>query len=171
MHVNAKSRVVRQVPTHVIWIIVNDNLVATPVPARAKSYICRSDTEIEAVKPEARGSTPRQVPHMSRPKATREVPVRPRMIQVVVGVSRPAMSYPMIIGRVHVRCIWMSCRIVKIRLRCCPMWLSSMGFSSRRRPVRRNMSTAYFAVWRAAAVVISTLPSGSLQKKWNRTNH
>jgi hypothetical protein len=76
------------------------------------------------------------------------------------------------------------CIVEIIRLRRSTVWLTSLGLSamglfcvwrsstSRCRPVRRDMSAAHLGMRRAAAMIVaSTLPSGSLQNKRNRTYH
>ena len=91
VHVGPKAHVISQVPSDVVGVLVNDDLVAGPVPAVAIGNFSRSDTEIESAEPEAAWAAARQVPYVPGAKAATEVSVFPGMVKVkrCVGVLMP----------------------------------------------------------------------------------
>ena len=98
MNVSAKAHVVSQVPTIVIGIVVEDDLVGIPEPIVAIAVVVRGHAEVGAIEPEARGRASRQAPHMTRTEAAREVSVYPGVIEVVVRVAASGIvSYPVIV--------------------------------------------------------------------------
>lgn len=52
VHISPKSDVVREVPAHMIGVLVDNDGVTIPEPAIDKGIVVREDAEIVAVKPE-----------------------------------------------------------------------------------------------------------------------
>ncbi len=99
VNVSTQPDVVRQVPAHVVRIIVNHDVVAVPIPVAAVLIIVGGHAEIKAIKPEAAGSSAGQVPAVACTDSAVKVAVRPRMIQVVVRVVvAGVVSHPLAIG-------------------------------------------------------------------------
>jgi hypothetical protein len=106
--VGAEPGVISQIVAGVVGIFVDDNLVASPVPIRAKSDIRVGHTEVESVEPETRRPTAGQTPDVTRPEASGEVSVRPGMVYMIAGVVRPlVVPYPVIVP-FDVRRVWMT---------------------------------------------------------------
>src|ERR1039458_6290658 len=85
-----------------VGVLVNDDLIATPVPVRDDVVIERSDVPEEIAEPEALPVSPSQRECTS--KATAEVPVCPWLSEVIMCIVAAAiMSYPSIALRVNVR--------------------------------------------------------------------
>ena len=100
-HVNVRAQpdVVRQVPALVIRVLVNHDLVAVPQPSITESDVIGGDVEVESPEPEAVRPSATQMPDVAAAKSTGKAPVLPRVINVVVGVSWPAIvSNPFAVG-------------------------------------------------------------------------
>src|ERR1039457_6550880 len=92
-----------------VGVLVDHDLVATPVPACDDVVIVRGDVPVETIKPEAFPVSSRKHEHMLRSKATGEASVYPRLIEVVMRIVGPTiMSDPLIIRGVNVRNVRMT---------------------------------------------------------------
>src|ERR1017187_2161729 len=92
-----------------VGVLVDHDLIASPVPARDDVVIVRRDVPVEIVKPEAFPVSSRKVEYMLRSKATGEASVYPRLIEVVMRIVGPTiMSDPLIIRGVNVRNVRMT---------------------------------------------------------------
>src|ERR1039458_7149487 len=92
-----------------VGVLVDHDLIASPVPARDDVVIVRRDVPVEIVKPEAFPVSSRKVEYMLRSKATGEASVYPRLIEVVMRIAGPTiMSDPLIIRGVNVRNVRMT---------------------------------------------------------------
>src|ERR1035438_4173252 len=95
-----------------VGVLVDHDLIAVPVPAHHDVVIVRSDVPVEIVEPEALPVSPSKHEHMLRSKAAGEASVRPRLIEVVMGVvGATSMSDPLIVFGVNVRNIRMTCLV------------------------------------------------------------
>lgn len=150
MNVCAKPDVVCQIPSDVVRVVINDDLVGIPKPSIAKCVIVRSNAEVETAKPETVSAATLEVKDMAAADAAGEVSVFPRMIEMIVRiVAAGIMSNPLIIS-MHVRSIGMARFIAEITLgRGLPRRFLHMSLGARRRTVRRrrpmrgNMATTY----------------------------
>src|SRR5580692_1452703 len=113
--VSPQPHVVRQVPTQVIGIVINHDLVGIPQPVAAKSQIIRRDAEVKAAKPESRRTAPCQVPDVMRAKSAGVMPVLPRMIEIVVRVVLAGIVPDPLAVRMDVRSVRMPL-LVHIRM-------------------------------------------------------
>src|SRR5665213_2495274 len=115
MNVRAQTDVVRQVPTHVIWIGIDNDVIAVPHPVVAVIDVRRSYAEKESAEAEALGVAAGQSIHVAGPERTGKMSVLPWMIQIIARVI-PAhiMSHPAICIGVHVRGIGVSRLLGKI---------------------------------------------------------
>lgn len=110
MNVRAEPHVVGKIPAHIVGILVDHDLIAIPKPITAVADIDRGDTEIKSAKPETAGTASGKPPDVMRAKATTEVAMLPRMIEMQFG------SWPMSDPRavvVYVRRFRMTFRITK----------------------------------------------------------
>ena len=97
--VRSEPGVVGEIPTNVIGIFINHDLVRVPKPAIAKRDIIRSDAKVEATKPEAIRTASSQPPHMTAAKAASEVSMFPGMVEMVVNIIRASlMPDPLTVG-------------------------------------------------------------------------
>src|SRR5271168_1537189 len=163
--VSPQPHVISQVPTHVIRIVINYNLIGIPQPIPAIPQIKRRDAEVEPAEPESRRSPSGQMPHMPATESARKVPVLPRMIQVVVRIVLPGiMSDPLAI-RMNVRRVRMTL-FVHIRM------IRFDGMSStfhRRGTVRRRMRRR--VRWRAfvtASVSLGKSRNAKQQRRYKK---
>lgn len=111
-----------------VRIVIDHDVVTGPVPAVAIRQVIRSDAKIKAAKPKTVRAPSRQVPHMRGAKSAREMPMLPRMIQMVVRIIRSrVMSNPMAVV-VDMRRVGMPRSIAEVPVRS----------RRRRRPVVRS---------------------------------
>ena len=104
MHVGSQANVVRQVISHVVGIVVDDDVIAVPLPVGAGIVIVRSGLKEKPADVEALAIAAMQPPDVMRPEASGEVSVFPGMIEMIVRIA-PAgfVSHPVIILGVNVR--------------------------------------------------------------------
>lgn len=148
--VGAEPDVVRQVPTNVIGIRVNDDVIGIPEPVAAGIIIIRSDTKEKAAEPEAISRPAGKPVDVAAADFTREMSMLPRVIQVVVRIVwTSVVTNPLIVIRVNVRGRRMSALVAVVRmliaLRRVPPAPSVSGWnrlSYRRRTVRGNVPLA-----------------------------
>ena len=82
MHICPKSDVVRQVPAHVIGILVNHDRITIPEPVIYEAVFKRRHAEIVAVEPETLPVPALQTEDMATSKPAGKVSMFPRMIEV-----------------------------------------------------------------------------------------
>ena len=81
-----------------VGVLVDHDLIASPVPARDDVVIVRGDVPVEIAEPEAFPVSSRQHEDMLRSKATGEAPVCPRLIAVVMRIVGARFSLPQHVG-------------------------------------------------------------------------
>ena len=93
MHVDvgAEPHVVGEIPSLVIGVVIDDDLIAIPIPVITVGQIKRGNPEVEAVKPKAVGPASGKVPHMVRAEAAGEASMFERMIQVEASIIVPVI--------------------------------------------------------------------------------
>jgi hypothetical protein len=91
MHVRSEPYVICKVPTHVVRIVVDDDLISSPVPVPGIGEVVRRDREIESPEPESIGTAACESPLVSWAETSRETPVLPRMIEVIVRIVATAI--------------------------------------------------------------------------------
>src|SRR5216684_5782515 len=95
VHVGAEARVIRQIPAHMIGIVVDHDTVAVPIPVIDIGIIEIRNSEVKAVEPEAFSVSAAQYPHVPRTEPAAEPAMLPWMVNVktpIVGiVSDPAI--------------------------------------------------------------------------------
>ena len=139
--VGSEPDVVGQVITLVVGIVVEDDVVAIPVPVITETEIEVGDGEVEAVEPEAAGDTTFETPDMVATEAAGEVSVLPGMIEVVVGIiAAGVVADPLAVG-VNVRNIGVPRFVVEMAV-----VLRRMGCSHRCGSVRGNVPAAFASV-------------------------
>ncbi len=96
VHIHSQPDVVGQVPTDVIGIVVNDDVIRIPEPAVAETNIIRSHGEVEPTEPEAAGPSAYETPDVAAAETAGEVAMLPRMIQMVMRVvGAGVMAHPL----------------------------------------------------------------------------
>jgi hypothetical protein len=111
VQVGAETDVVRQVPSHVIRIRVDRDLIGVPQPIVGEAVIVSRDAEVETAEPETSWPSAGEPEDVARPEAAAETTVRPGMVEVIVAVV-PARVVPNPLPvRVDVRCSRMSVTI------------------------------------------------------------
>ncbi len=151
-----------------VGVVVDHDLIASPVPVSDDVVIVRGDVPGEIVKPEAFPVSSRKHEYMLRSKATGEMPVCPWLREVIMCIAGATiMSHPSIVPGIDVRNVRMTRPVhgnvvfgLGSRLLTSFSGRRSRRLGSLRRSgtASRNVSTANrrvtAAVWRAAAPFI-----------------
>jgi hypothetical protein len=142
MNVGTEADVVGEIPSDVVGIFVDHDIVAVPEPVTAVTDVEGSDAEIEAREPKPARAATREMPNVTAAEAPGEVSMLPGMIEVKAGVI-PAivMSDPLTIV-VNVRRFGVSLTIPKCGMRVCRARRAVKG----RGPVTRNKTATDFAM-------------------------
>ena len=74
-----------------IRILINHDVIRIPQPIIAKANVIRRHIEIPSAKPESARPAAHQPVNMLAPKRPREMPMLPRMIEMVVRIVRPSI--------------------------------------------------------------------------------
>src|ERR1700687_1882787 len=99
MKVSSEAGVIGQIPAIVIRILIDDDVVAIPVPAITESEIGGSNAPVPAVEPESTGTSASEMPPVRRTKSTSEATMLKGAIDTVVSVvAAGIMSDPTIAG-------------------------------------------------------------------------
>ena len=103
MNVRAQPDVERQVPSDVVGVLINHDLVTVPEPVVAEAIVIGGNAKIKASKPEALRAATGQDPNVPGAESPGKMSVLPRMIEVIVGVGAAGIvSNPLAI-RMNVR--------------------------------------------------------------------
>lgn len=125
--------VIGQIPTNMIRIFVNYDLIAAPKPVRAELVVIWSDAEVETAKPKARRASTSKMPDVVRAKSPCKMAMGPRMSEVIVRIARSGVMPNPPTVRMNVGGVWMSGHVAKRAAWCGP---ASAGV--RRGTMRRN---------------------------------
>jgi len=117
VHIGSQPHVIRQVPAHMIGIVIDHNLVRVPQPTVAVTYIERRYAPVPVVEPEASRSAARQVPHMARAKPSRKVTMLERMVEMIVRIILACVVTDPFVP-IHVGSIRMARLIAQVTRRC-----------------------------------------------------
>src|SRR5579862_2217040 len=140
VHVHAQSRVVCEVPAHMVGILIDHHVIGVPQPTIAVLDVVWGNAEVEATKPKATGSATSEMVPVLRAEGGRKVAVLPRVIEVEVRiVSAGVVPDPPIVVGVDVRGRRVPGFVDVAVAACRPMIAGARG----RRAVGRDMSAAY----------------------------
>jgi len=107
--VSTQTGVVGEIPANVVGILVDHDLIARPVPVCDDVVIERGDVPVKTAKPEAFAVSSRQHEDMLRSKTAAEMPVCPRLREVVMRIVRATlMSHPLVVPGVYMRNVRMA---------------------------------------------------------------
>ena len=150
MDVCAQSGVIGQVPTRMVRVLVNHDLVRVPEPVVAEVDVIGSHEEVETAKPKPIRSPSRKAPNMVFAKTARESSMLPRVIEVIVRIVRPrVVPDPFVAFHVYVRRFGMARLVGVSRAGGCIGLMGSrrrgmLRTMIRSRAVRRDVPAAYF---------------------------
>ena len=88
-HVNVcpQAYVVRQVISHVVWIVIDDDVIAVPHPVGASIVIVRSGLKEESADVETLAIAAMQPPDVTGADGSGEMSVLPGMIEMIVRIA------------------------------------------------------------------------------------
>ena len=118
-HVDVSSGpgIVGQVVTGIVGIVVENDVIAIPVPVADVAEIGGGNAEKESAKPEALRSATLKSPDMARAYLTGKAPVLPRMIKVIALIVAPGIvSDPLIVVDVHVGRVRVPLAVIKLAI-------------------------------------------------------
>jgi len=108
VNVGSEADVVGQIPAWVIRVIVDYDVIGSPIPIGTVAEVIGSYAEVESAKPEAARAATADAPDMSGTDFAGEVSVLPGMVEMIMSIIAPgAMADPLSIG-VNVRSLGMT---------------------------------------------------------------
>lgn len=172
VHVGAESRVVGEIPTIVIRIVVDNDVIVVPIPIVNVAEIEGSYAEVVSAEPEAAGSSAAQAPDVTRSDSTLEAAMLPGVFKMESGIATAlGVADPLVI-LVDVRSVGVrgfiaigSARLVFLvwagglfARRRFPLRCSLGRAASRGRTARRNVSAANAVAASVAASCVMLRP-------------
>jgi len=101
--VGAEPYVIRKIPTVVIRILIDHDLIGIPKPVTAEAEIVWGDVKKEAAEPEAARASPTNPPDVTATQASGKPSVCPWMIHMIVDViASRVVADPLIVLDVNV---------------------------------------------------------------------
>jgi hypothetical protein len=89
--ISPEPNVIGQIPSHVVRVLVDDDLVGIPEPTIAIAHIKGCNAEKKSTEPKAFWTAASEMPYMPSPGTAGEMTMLPRVIEMVVGVPAPAV--------------------------------------------------------------------------------
>ena len=109
VRISTQPWIVCEIPANMVGVLVDNDLIAGPIPARNDVVIVRGDIPEETTKPEAFPVSAAEHENVLRAKSAAEASVRPRLIEVVMRIVGAAiMSHPLVVLGVDMRNIRMT---------------------------------------------------------------
>ena len=150
--VRTGSLVVREIPAGMIGVVVENDRIGAPVPVGYVIELKWRNREIEAIEPESRRTSAREMPNMTRSEATLETTVRKRVVlvktRVVSGsfVANPSVTVDMwSVGVARLIVETPLYRWWRLMLRSLPHWWRPTGWRRRWSKVPASLRMGLFA--------------------------
>jgi hypothetical protein len=103
VNVCAEPYVICEIPTIVIRVLIDHDLIGIPEPVIAEAEIVRGDAKIKAAEPETARASSANPPDVAATEPSGKPPVLPRMIQMIVDIIAPSiMADPSIVLNINV---------------------------------------------------------------------
>jgi hypothetical protein len=158
VNIGAQPNVIGQIPPDVIRIVIDHDVIRSPIPIATIADIVWRNREEEAAESEPLWATSAKPPDVTSTYGSGKMSVFPSPVDVIVRVTAPSIvADPLIVLGVNVRSLWMP-RLVSKRA---PLRSRRrlMRSSHRSRSVRRNVATADSALSTAGTPRSSSLVS------------
>ena len=153
--VGAESDVIGEIPTVMIGVVIDDDVIAVPVPIAHIGNIHRCDAEVESPEPEAAGAASDQAPAMGMADAAGEAAVFPGMVEVKAGIVAAGIVADPLTVVMDVRRFGMALLIAECRVSFGRMCFGRMRFG-RVVGLRRALHRAVRVRWPLARNVTAT---------------
>jgi hypothetical protein len=175
--VGAQARVVGEIPAGVVGIVIDHDVIASPIPVTDVAQVERGDAEVETAKPETAWIAALNVPPVSSAEAAFEVAMLPRMIEVEAGIISTVIvpdpfaavvdvrgfGVPRLIAKGGAWRCFRSLRFLVLRFLVRRVFRAGHCAMRRRRTMLGNVSAAYGM---AAALMFIVL-----RQRWHRKHH
>jgi hypothetical protein len=151
MNISTEAYVIGEIPSNVIRIVIDHNLIRIPQPVAAEGYVGRRNGPGPSVEPESIWAPAGKAPCMRRAKASSKVAVLPRMIKMIAWVVPAGIMTNPGLALIYVRSIGVAGLIDVVP-----------GLSRRRSPGRPG------SLWRR---LVSVRRCGSMRRstiEWRR---
>ncbi len=113
MNIDTEARIVSEIISRMVGILVDDNVVAIPIPTVGKPVIVGRDSEVITIKAKTVPVAATQLPNMSPPEAACEPSMFPGLVgAVIIVVASAIMSDPLIVP-MYVRRVGMAFKIAE----------------------------------------------------------
>ena len=144
MNVGSQAHVVRQVPAHVVGIVIDDYVIRIPEPVVAVIVVIRRNGKKESAECKPFAVAAADPPDVMRANRSGEMPVLPGMVEMIVRVAASAIvSDPMVVLSMNVRSLRMSLGIVEFTMLVLRRRRMRSRSPHRCGTVRRNMTPAH----------------------------
>jgi hypothetical protein len=107
--IGAESRIIGEIPTWVIWVVVYRDVVGVPQPVAGVVIVVRRDTPVKAAEPETVPASSFEAINVVAANFAAEASVLPGMVKMVVSIAAARIvTDPMITFSVNVRSFGMA---------------------------------------------------------------
>lgn len=158
MRVSPQPNVVSEIPSHVIGILKNADIVAVPIPIAAVAGINRCDVEVITTEPEPPGAAALQTPDMPMPKAAVKAAVLPGMVDMEANILASVIMADPFPVAMDVRSLGMIVTVAMETL-VCPVGIPVVGC----RTAVRNVPATHIMM--VAMIIVITVLRESRQTK------
>ena len=166
VNVNPQPHVIGEVPADVIWIVINHDLVRIPEPVIAKAVIVWGNAKVEAAKPEALPVPSCKPKDMAGTETAREVPVGPRLIDMVVRIITAGVMPDPLFASIDVRGV----RVPGLFAIIAVFRGGAPCTSNRSRPMRWNVVPTSFTLGVSAALGLCKSRNGKDQQRHEKSH-
>jgi hypothetical protein len=113
VRIGSEPDVISEVPTGVVGIVVDYDLIAIPQPAVYEVKVVGRDAPVKVVEPETIRAAAAKAPRVARAESPGKTPMLIRTIEVVVGIVATGIVSDPLAVCVYVRCFGMPGSIVE----------------------------------------------------------
>ena len=116
VRIGAQARVISQIPSGMIGIVVDDNVVRVPIPAVDKTPVIGCDAEVETIEPKTAWPTAAESPTMTRSEPSGEAAMRIWLVQMVIRIIASRVVTDPCSAVIDVRGVWMARPVAVVAL-------------------------------------------------------
>ena len=116
VRVDAEPRVIRQIPSVIVWIGIENDVIGVPHPVADIAHVIRCNAEVEAIEPETVWTAAAESPTMTRSEPSGEAPVLKRLVHAVVRIIASRVVTDPGSAVIDVRGVWMARLVAEVAL-------------------------------------------------------
>ena len=116
VRVDAEPRVIRQIPSVMVWIGIENDVIGVPHPVADIAHVIRCDAEVEAIEPETVWTAAAESPTMTRSEPSGEAAMRIWLVQMVIRIIASRVVTDPCSAVIDVRGVWMARPVAVVAL-------------------------------------------------------